>query len=107
MNEVWRLPPQSFVQKNMLGAAVDPFLASNDVGDVHQAIIDHVCEMIGRASIRFSKDLMIHLRPRYSNLVAKLVMKNAFSLSGDIESYYIGSSIGTTLLDSSGSKERQ
>ena len=54
MNEFWRFPPERFVQKNMLGAAVDPFLASNDVGYVHQVIIDHIGEMIGRESIRLS-----------------------------------------------------
>ena len=98
MNEFWRFPSERFVQKNVLGTAVDPFLASNDVCDVHQVIIDHVGEMIGRESIRFPKHLMIHLRPRYSNLIAKLVMKNALSLSADIESYYIGSSVGNTVL---------
>ncbi len=58
----------------MLGRRVDPLLATQHVGDLHQVIIHHVGQVVGRHAIGLEQDLRIDLGPLDLDLAAQHVL---------------------------------
>ena len=46
----------------MLGRRIDPLLSADHVGDLHQMIVYHVGEMIGRQPVGFEQDLRVTIQ---------------------------------------------
>ena len=45
------------VQNDMLRCGRKPFLASDNMSNAHQAIVNHVCKVIGGKAVALEKDL--------------------------------------------------
>ena len=63
----------------MFRSGAHPFIAADHVGDLHQMVIDNVCEMIGGKAIRFQQYLIIDIGPRVGDAAFDGIFIDAFS----------------------------
>ena len=80
MTEHRHLPAKILIQQLMLGRRIDPLLAADHVGDLHQMIVHHVGEMIGRQAVGFKQDLRVDHTPVKLNGAAKHILNSADTL---------------------------
>ncbi len=59
MHQLRRLPAEVRVEQQMLGRARDPLFAAKDVRDLHQMVVDDVCEVVGRHPVRLDQHLHV------------------------------------------------
>ena len=52
-------PTKSAVEQLVQGRARKPFFAADDVGDLHEMVVDHVGEVVGRQAVGFHQDLVV------------------------------------------------
>ena len=53
------LPAEGLVEQDVLGGGGDPFLGADDVGDLHQVVVDDVGEVVGGEAVGLHEDLVV------------------------------------------------
>ena len=82
-------PAESFIEQDVLGRAVYPLFSPNDMGNCHEMIVHHACEVIGWQTVRFLNHLVVDLRPFDPYLTSQFVLESTFSFVGYLESHHI------------------
>lgn len=59
MREFWLFPAKCAVQENVFWCGWKPFLASDDVCDFHEVVVDDIREMICWESVGFHENLVV------------------------------------------------
>ena len=73
-------PAESLIQKLILRCAGKILVASYDVGDAHEVIVNDICEVICRHSVGLDEDLILKLCAVNGNVAVKLVVESYLSL---------------------------
>src|SRR6185437_9078091 len=79
VSEPRRLPAQEVVQQNVLRGAADPLVATQDVGDLHQVVVDHVRQVIRRPAVGLEQYLIVDQLVLEGDLATKDVVKRRLS----------------------------
>src|SRR3989338_4567634 len=75
MRELRRVPPEGYVEHNMLRGGRNKFLATNDMRDLHQMIVHHVGEIINRPAVALYEDAVVQEPIFNTYLAVYLVIK--------------------------------
>jgi hypothetical protein len=59
VRELRRLKLQHLVENQMLWRRWEPLLAANDVTDIHEVVVDDVCEVIRRIAVALHDHLIV------------------------------------------------
>ena len=70
MPEARKIPAEGFVEEDVLGGGGDPFFGADDVGDVHEVVIDDVGEVIGGEAVGLHEDLVVDVVVRELDIAA-------------------------------------
>src|SRR5690606_3005840 len=84
------VPAEIAVQQNVLGCGVDPLLAAQYVGDLHQVVVDHVGQVVGGQTVGLHQHLHVHLFPGNLDLPTQHVIDHADTVLGDLHAYHVG-----------------
>lgn len=68
------------VSFNMFTTTPMHYLSANNMGDIHEVIVNHVRKMIGRISVTFHQHRVIDLLVRKFDLSMNFILNNGFSL---------------------------
>ena len=83
--EARQLPAEGLVEQHVLGGGRDPLLGADDVGDLHEVVVDDVGEVIGGEAVGLEQDLVVDVVVGEGDGAAQLVAKGCLSLDGDLE----------------------
>lgn len=61
MGEFWWTPPEGFVQGYMSWRRHEPLSSTDHMGDLHEMVVDHIGEMIGRVPVPLNDDEVVLL----------------------------------------------
>ena len=70
-----RLPSECFIKQVILGCGGKIFTAADNMGDVHEVVIDNIGEVIGREAIGLHQNLVIQLRIMHGDITINHVME--------------------------------
>ena len=62
MPEAGALPAEGLVEQDVLGGGGDPLLGADDVGDLHEVVVDDVGEVVGGEAVGLEQDLVVDVR---------------------------------------------
>jgi hypothetical protein len=85
VQQLGRFPTEVGIEEQMFGRAGNPFLAAEDVRNLHEMIVDDVCQMVRRESVRFHQDLHVDGRPIELDLPAAQIFDDANSAIGNLQ----------------------
>jgi hypothetical protein len=77
-----RLPAERLVEHHVLGRRREPLLGANHVGDLHQVVVDHVGQVIGRKAVRLEQNLIVDLRVVELHLAAQPIDEHRLARAG-------------------------
>ena len=77
------LPAEGLVQQIVLGGGGEVLAAADHVGDAHQVVIHHVCEVIGGQAVPLDKDLVVQGGVFHSDIAKGHIVEGGGTLSGD------------------------
>ena len=77
MPEAGDLPAEGFVEQDVLGGGGDPLFGADDVGDVHEVIVDDVGEVVGGKAVGLHEDLVVDVGVLEGDVAAELVAKGS------------------------------
>ena len=78
-------PAKAVVEKDVFRGGAGPLISADDVGDIHEMVIDDVGEVVGGKSVGLEEDLVIDIGPRMGEPTLDLVVVAALSGEGDLE----------------------
>ena len=81
MPELRHLPTEVLVEHPVLGRRRDPLFAAQHVRDLHQVIVDHVGQMVGRPAVGLHQNLHVDRVPVEGDRTAQQVVDRADSLA--------------------------
>ena len=70
----------------MLWSAANPIFASNYVADLHLVVVDHICGLIGRPTVRLEEDMVVQNCVFEGDLTAQAIDESRGSFNGRRES---------------------
>ena len=73
MPEARQLPAEGLVEQHVLGRGGDPLLGADDVGDLHEVVVDDVGEVVGREAVGLEQHLVVDVVVREGDVAAQLV----------------------------------
>ncbi len=76
-----------------------PFLATDDVADFHQMVIDDVSQMIGRHTVRLEQHFVVQGIGLHVHLATNQVVHDDFAVFGNHETHRVRHAIGYQLFD--------
>ena len=94
MPEAGQRPAEGLVEQDVLGRGGDPLLGSDDVGDLHEVVVDDVGQMIGGEAVGLEQDLVVDIVMGEDDGAAELVAEGGLALDGDFEADYAGAAFG-------------
>ncbi len=71
--EAGDLPAEGFVEQDVLGGGGDPLFGADDVGDVHEVVVDDVGEVVGGEAVGLHEDLVVDVGVLEGDVAAELV----------------------------------
>ena len=87
MAEHGLFPAKGFVEHHVFWCRSNPFLATNDVADFHEVVVDHVGEVVGGKAIGFDQDLVVDLLVCEFDGVPEQIVNDCGFFPFDSESY--------------------
>jgi len=91
------LPAEGVVEEDVLGGGADPLLGADDVGDVHEVVVDDVGEMVGGEAVGLHEDLVVDVVVVETDVAAELVFKfgeGGVATLRDFEADGVGAAFG-------------
>jgi hypothetical protein len=85
-----RLPAERPVQQDVLLGRRDPLLGADHVADLHQVIVDHVGEVVGRQAVGLEQHLVVDLGGVARDVAAQLVAERDRAGHRDLEPDDVG-----------------
>ncbi len=79
MPEARLLPAEGFVEEDVLGGRGDPLFGADDVGDLHEVIVDDVGEVVGGEAVGLHEDLIVDVVVVEGDVVAEFVAEGGFA----------------------------
>ncbi len=71
--EARELPAEGVVEQDVLGRGGDPLFGADDVGDVHEVVVDDVGEVIGGEAVGLHQDLVVDVGVLEGDVAAQFV----------------------------------
>ena len=68
-----QLPAEGVVEEDVLGGGGDPLLGADDVGDLHEVVVDYVGEVVGGVAVGLEEDLVVDVVVVEGDVAAELV----------------------------------
>jgi len=69
------LPAEGFVEQDVFGRGTDPLLGADDVGDVHEVVVDDVSEVVGGEAVGLHEDLIVDVIVIEGDVAAEFVFE--------------------------------
>ena len=57
--EAWELPAEGLVEQDVFGGGGDPLFGADDVGDLHEVVVDDIGEVVGGEAVGLHEDLVV------------------------------------------------
>ena len=73
MPEARKLPAEGLIEQDVLGGGGDPLLGTDDVGDLHEVIVDDVGEVVGGEAVGLHEHLVVDVAVLEGDVAAELV----------------------------------
>ena len=70
------LPAEGLVEEDVLGRGGDPLLGADDVGDLHEVVVDDVGEVVGGEAVGLQQDLIVDVGVLEGDVAAELVAES-------------------------------
>ena len=67
----------------MLGGGGDPLFGADDVGDLHEVVVDYVGEVVGGVAVGFEEDLVVDVVVVEGYCAAEFVGEGGGGVLGD------------------------
>ena len=99
VGELRSLPAESLVEHDVKRHRGQPFLATDDMADFHQMVIDDVGQMVGRHTVALEQDLVVQGVGLHLHLAANQVVHDDFAVFGDEETHRVGCAVGHQFFD--------
>jgi hypothetical protein len=71
--EARELPAEGLVEQDVLGRGGDPLFGADDVGDLHEVVVDDVGEVVGGEAVGLHQDLVVDVVVLEGDVAAELV----------------------------------
>ena len=75
MGEHRHFPPEEPVQEHMFGRTRQPFLTTDDMGNLHKMVVDDVCKMVRWITVGFQQNLIVNLLSREFYIASDQISK--------------------------------
>jgi hypothetical protein len=98
-----QLPAEVLVELDVLGDRAQPLLSPDHVAYPHEAVVDHVRQVVGGKAVGLEDHLIVDGGPVLPDLAAEEIRKHALALDGNLHSDHValaGSGARLRFLDS-------
>ena len=82
--EARQLPAEGLVEQDVLGRGGDPLLGADDVGDLHEVVVDDVGEMVSGEAVGLHEHLVVDVVVVEGDGVAKFVAEGGLASAGTL-----------------------
>ena len=82
MPEARQLPAEGFVEEDVLGGGGDPLFGADDVGDLHEVVVDDVGEVVGGEAVGLHEDLIVDVVVIEGDVAAEFVAEGGSPARG-------------------------
>ena len=99
VGELRSLPAKSLVEHDMERHRGQPFLATDDMADFHQMVIDDVGQVVGRHTVALEQDLVVQGVGLHFHLAANQVVHDDFAVFRNHETHRVRRAVGHQFFD--------
>ena len=85
-------PAEGLIEQDVLGRGGDPLLGADDVGDLHQVVVDDIGEVVGGEAVGLHEDLVVDVVVVEGDVAAELVAEGGGAFERDLHADDEGSS---------------
>ena len=78
------LPSEGFVEQDVLGGGADPLFGADDVGDVHEVVVDDIRKMVGGEAVGLHEDLVVDVEVVEGDVAAEFVAEGGLAFAWDL-----------------------
>ena len=79
-----QLPAEGVVEQDVLGGGGDPLFGADDVGDVHEVVVDDVGEVVGGEAVGLHEDLVVDVVVVEGDVAAEFVAEGGGAFGGTL-----------------------
>ena len=94
VGEDGRLPAEGPVHQDVLGDAGQPLVGPHDVADLHQVVVHHIGQMIGRVAVGLEEHQVVQAGVVHGDVAVEYVMEGGLALQGDLEAHHRHDALG-------------